>query len=64
MHPDGLTKNLKKKAEDHLIWYYTSWVGKSNSGVLRFRNKQASKPSSSLCSTLHKDRQRKETFIL
>lgn len=46
----------------HLIWYYASWVAKSNSGVLRFRNKQASK-SSSLRSTLHKERHGNIHFI-
>lgn len=47
----------------HLLRYYAPWVAQSNPGGLRFRNKQASKPSSSPCSTLHKDRHRKETLI-
>lgn len=47
----------------HLLRYSTPWMDQSNPGGLRFRNKHASKPSSSPCSTLHKDRHRKETLI-
>lgn len=43
----------------HLIWY-TSWVDKSSSPVLRFRNKQASKPH--LFPLLHPTQTQKENI--
>lgn len=46
----------------HLIWCYTSGVDKSNSGVLRLRNKQASPPLPSAPPCTKTDIERKHSF--